>query len=82
MSGIAEDAALKPADLGESLDVVLDLKALVHRLADDLTELSQVGDGGMDCSHQQVPLAGGQQLVGAVQAGTEQMKQQVLKARK
>ena len=51
MSGIAEDAALKPADLGESLDVVLDLKALVRRLADDLTELIQVGDGGMDCSH-------------------------------
>jgi hypothetical protein len=47
-------------------------------VSDDLTELSQVGDSG----HQQVPLAGGEQLVGAVQAGTEQMKQQVLKARK
>jgi len=76
MADVAEDVVLKPAELLERLGVV-GLGAVVRRLA----ALGQVAEGGEDSGHLQVPLAGGQQLVGAVQAGTIQIKQ-VLKARK
>ena len=72
MADVAEEAVLKPTELGDRLAVVVvGLGALVRRLA----VLGQVGDGGGDSSQLQVPLAGDQQLVGAVPAGTEKIKQ-------